>query len=175
MGTDKALLPYKGVSLACHVAAQLAPAVDDVYLVGGDSQRYGHLGYRMVADERAGCGPLAGIVSALRSTQSRWNIMTACDLPSVTTAFFETMLRRTRAAGAQCVVPVTPDGKAQVLCAVYRNDALPALVNALDRGEVTIRRVIHSLDTEFWPVESGDWSMNVNTPEDWASYAGQEA
>ena len=39
MGTDKALLPYNGVPLASHIAALLAPAVDQVYLVGGDPNR----------------------------------------------------------------------------------------------------------------------------------------
>lgn len=175
MGTDKALLPYRGNPLASHIAAQLAPAVDDVYFVGGDLSRYGHLGYKFIADERPGQGPIAGIVSALRSTQSTWNIVTACDLPGVTTDFFQALLRRTRTADVQCIVPVTPDGKEQVLCAVYRKDAFSALSVALDRGEIAVRTAVRSLDTEFWPVEPGGWSANVNTPEDWASYAGQEA
>jgi molybdenum cofactor guanylyltransferase len=175
MGTDKALLPYNGVPLASHIAAQLAPAVDQVYLVGRDPKRYGHLGYEVIADERPGHGPVAGIVSALRSTKSTWNIVTACDLPGVRTDFLETMLRRIRTASVQCVVPVTPDGKEQVLCAVYRKDAVAVLSAALDRGETALRTIVRNLHTEFWMVESAGWSANMNTPEDWASYSRQEA
>jgi len=175
MGTDKALLPYKGLPLASHIAARLAPAVDRVYLVGGDSNRYGHLGYEIIADERPGHGPVAGIVSALRSTKSTWNLVSACDLPGVRTDFFETMLRRIRAASVQCLVPVTPDGKEQVMCAVYRKDAVTVLSAALDRGEAALRTAVRHLHTEFWTVESAAWSANVNTPEDWASYTRREA
>jgi len=175
MGTDKALLPYNGVPLASHIAALLAPAVDQVYLVGGDPNRYRHLGYEIIADERPGHGPVAGIVSALRSTKSTWNVVTACDLPGVRTHIFETMLRRIRSAGIQCLVPVTPDGKEQVLCAVYRKDAVAVLSAALERGEAALRTAVRHLNTEFWTVESAGWSANVNTPEDWASYSRQEA
>ena len=114
-------------------------------------------------------------MSALRSTKSTWNVVTACDLPGVRTDIFETMLCRIRSAGIQCLVPVTPDGKEQVLCAVYRKDAVAVLSAALERGEAALRTAVRHLNTEFWTVESAGWSANVNTPEDWASYSRQEA
>lgn len=175
MGADKALLDFRGIPLASRIASCLAPVVDQVSLVGGDPGRYGALGYPFIPDERPGSGPVAGIVSALRSTASTWNIVSACDLPDVSPSLFAKILNAARNAGAQCLVPVTPDGSEQVLCAVYRRDALADLSNALDSGEVKLRTAVRRLEVAFWPVESENWPMNVNTPEDWARYARQEA
>jgi molybdopterin-guanine dinucleotide biosynthesis protein A len=174
MGKDKALLGYRGVPLAAHIASNLNVVTDAVALVG-DPRRYGHLGYPVVADEYPGTGPLGGLITALRASAFTWNIVTACDLPGLDPQLFASLLARIQQSGVECVVPVTPDGEEQVLCAVYRRDCLPKLIATYDSGERKLRRAVRLLDTEFWPAESGDWSFNVNTPEDWAAFARQGA
>lgn len=175
MGADKALLPYAGLPLASHIAAQLAPVVDEVCFVGGDPVRYAGLGRLVLPDLSPGAGPVGGIVTALRHSRSTWNLVTACDLPAVKPALFEEILDRIRASAVQCLVPVTPDGKEQVLCAAYRRDAVEGLSAALEEGDRKLRSAVRRLDTVFWRVEMASWPANLNTPEDWAFHARQEA
>ena len=170
MGRDKASLTYRGVPMACHIARLIAPVVDQVSLVG-DPAAYGHLGLPVVADEHPGHGPTAAIVSVLRATGSMFNIVTACDVPAVRTDVFSAMLERIQRMNVQCVVPVTPDGREQVLCAVYRRDAL----SGLDCGEPRLRTAIRRLSVDYWPVESSDWALNLNTPNEWADFRDREA
>lgn len=170
MGADKASLPLNGVPMASHIARQMATVVDEVTLVGEPSL-HGHLGWPVLADEQPGSGPTAAIVSALRATNSTFNLVAACDVPSVPTAMFAALLDRIRDSGSQCVVPVTPDGREQVLCAAYRKDALAGL----DCGESRLRTAVRKLRVEFWPVESGEWAVNLNTPKDWDEFRQREA
>jgi molybdopterin-guanine dinucleotide biosynthesis protein A len=170
MGVDKASLPYRGVPMACHIARQMAPVTDGVWLVG-DAAKHGHLGFPMIHDETPGSGPTGAIVTALRATHATFNVIAACDLPAVQTDLFGAMLVRIRETDSQCVVPVTPDGREQVLCAVYRRDALAGL----DCGEPRLRTAIRRLRVDYWPVPSGDWALNLNTPQDWTEYSQREA
>ena len=55
MGRDKALLPFRGGALAGHVAATVAAAAGSAVLIG-DPQKYGHLGYTVLADRKPGVG-----------------------------------------------------------------------------------------------------------------------
>jgi molybdenum cofactor guanylyltransferase len=175
MGVDKATLPYRGLPLAGYIAAQMVPAVDEVSLVG-DPARYAGLGWPVIPDAYPGSGPVGGIVTALRTTRSTWNIVSACDLPRVHPDLFEALLNRIREKDVQCVVPLTSDGREQVLCAVYRRDALGALSAALAAGELRLRESVRRLQIDFWRVDaSDDWAVNLNTPEDWALFARQEA
>lgn len=173
MGADKAKLPYRDLPLAAWVAQQIGPAVDRVSLVG-DPQTHGSLGIPVIADAYPGSGPVGAIVTALRSSSSTWNVITACDLPAVTPSIFDAMLRQIRQTDAQCLVPVTPDGRRQVLCAVYRQDAAGPLLRAFEGGELRLRLAIDRLKTEFWRADSDDWAVNLNTPEEWAAYAPAE-
>jgi molybdenum cofactor guanylyltransferase len=170
MGADKATLNFRGTALACRIARQMEPVVDTVSLVG-DPLRYGHLGLPVIGDERPGEGPVGAIISALHASRATYNIVAACDLPAVQTPFFAALLDRIRATEAQCVIPITPDGREQVLCAAYHRDAAADL----DRGEARLRTAVSRLRVDYWRVDSSDWALNLNTPQDWAMFREQEA
>jgi molybdopterin-guanine dinucleotide biosynthesis protein A len=165
MGIDKASLLYRDVPMALHIARRIEPLVDQVRLVG-DPATHGHLGLPVLRDEHPGSGPTSAIVTALRASEATFNIVTACDVPAVRTEIFAEMLARLENTDLQCLVPVTPDGREQVLCAVYRKDAL----GLLDCGEARLRTAIRRLRVGYWHVESGSWALNVNTPSEWDEF-----
>ena len=173
MGADKATLPYRDLPLAAWIAQQIQPAVDRVSLVG-DPAIHSGLGVPIVADAYSGSGPVGAVVTALRSSSSLWNVITACDLPAVTPSIVHAMLQQIRQSEAQCLVPVTSDGRRQVLCAVYRRDAAGPLFQALEDGERRLRFAIDRIETHFWHPGSDEWAANLNTPEEWAAFAPAE-
>src|SRR4030081_3887792 len=84
MGRDKGLLDFGGVPLIVHTAQLLEPLVAEVTVVGSPS-RYAQFGSRAIGDDARGqdgrgCGPLAGIATALAATRAQWNLIIACDL-----------------------------------------------------------------------------------------------
>jgi len=104
MGRDKALLPFDGTTLVEHVAKIVCQAVGSapgsVALVG-DPDRLSHLGLPVFPDELPGCGPLSGIYTALKITQTDWNVVVACDMPGVSADVLRALLRCAETADAE--------------------------------------------------------------------------
>ena len=130
MGRDKALLPFHGTTLVEHVAEQVRRAAGSVTLVGAP-ERYHRLGLPVIADRTEGCGPLAGIQAALECTEADWNLVVACDMPSVTADFLATLFEQAECCGGCCLLPVPPSGLPEPLCAVYHRDCLATVTRAL--------------------------------------------
>jgi molybdopterin-guanine dinucleotide biosynthesis protein A len=172
MGTDKALLPMRGRTLVQHVAATVQAAAGSVILIG-DPAKYRDLGYRVLPDAVAGCGPLGGIVTALDASTVTWNLVLACDLPRVNVDFLSRLLARAEQSDLDCVIPVGPSGRAETLCAAYHGRCHPVLHEALASGVRKILDGVGGLRVDFWHTEAAVFH-NLNTPEDWQTYtAGQ--
>jgi molybdopterin-guanine dinucleotide biosynthesis protein A len=169
MGRDKAVLPHRDATLVERVAREVLAAAGSVTLVG-PAERYQALGYSVISDRLAGCGPLAGIEAALRATRADWNLVVACDMPAVTAAFLNSLWEAAEHSGADCLLPVSGPGRPEPLCAVYHRRCLPRIAKALDEGTRKITDALAGLHVVFWPAGNAACFDNVNTPEDWEAY-----
>jgi molybdenum cofactor guanylyltransferase len=167
MGADKALLPFRNGTLAGHVAAVVAAAAGSAVLIG-DPIKYSHLGYPVAADLRPGCGPRAGIETALRRTSADWNLVVACDMPAIDTAFLRSLLEAAERLNPDVLAPAGPSGQLEPLSAVYHRRSLAHIRAALDRGVRKITGALEGLEVQRWNVEDGACFANLNTPEEWA-------
>jgi molybdopterin-guanine dinucleotide biosynthesis protein A len=177
MGTDKALLEVDGRPLALRVADEITKVCGSVTLVG-DPARYASLGLPVVPDRFADQGPLAGIEAALSASEADWNLVVACDMPSLNAASIEALFAEAEASPAidaiDVVVPEHSDGKREPLCAVYHRRCAPAVREALDAGTRAVTAMQASLAAQSrlryvrvdWPEEFA----NLNTPEDVTRY-----
>ena len=169
MGRDKALLEADGQSLLNRVAQAVREAAGTVALIG-DPGKYGRLGYPVYPDVFTGCGPLAGIHAALRVTGAEWNIVTACDMPDLTTEFLSHLLEVAEKSGCDCLLPAGESGRPEPLCAVYRRHSLERIKRALENGTRKILDGLEGLHVEIVRVSGTEPFRNINTPEDWADY-----
>jgi molybdopterin-guanine dinucleotide biosynthesis protein A len=137
----------------------------------GAPELYSALGFPVIPDLYPGEGPLGGILTALRHSRKTWNLITACDMPELDTKLLARLLDAAERAGADVVLPVTPDGRAQPLCAVYHSNCMPALHFAFSSGVRAVAGALAALRVLRLPIEELWQFQNVNTPEDWAAYA----
>jgi molybdopterin-guanine dinucleotide biosynthesis protein A len=180
MGRDKGLLDFGGVPVILHTARLLEPLVSKVTVVGSPG-KYAKLGLRAIADDaqaqygldRPGCGPLAGIATALAATRSSWNLIVACDLPYLSAKWLEWLLSRALRSRGEAVVPRTERG-IEPLAAVYRRECGGPIGAALARGVRKVSDAIEELRVDF--VSSRDWReidpnglvlRNMNAPGDY--------
>ncbi len=170
LGEDKALLPYRGAPLICHVAEAVRSAADSVAIIGPAS-RYSSLGYAVVEDVILGLGPIGGILTALRTSGAGLNLVVACDMPGVTVAFLTELLAVAESRNAGCVVPVSADDQKHPLCAVYQRRVLPAVEAAIESRQLKMQDLIAGLDTVYWAVSDPGTLANVNSREDWVRHA----
>jgi molybdopterin-guanine dinucleotide biosynthesis protein A len=171
MGQNKAFLEIDGRRMIEIVAQEVLEAAGSVAIIGAPDV-YSGLGYPVYPDIREGCGPLAGIETALTHTEADWNLILACDMPHVGSATLRQILDEASAqTEASCVMPESVDGHVQPLCAAYHKRALEAITEALEIGTRRITGSLHGLEVHYlrlWdPIE------NVNTPEDLARARGQ--
>src|SRR5271166_6204295 len=110
MGRDKALLLYRGRPLIAHVAGTVEKGLGSQACCGsgpvaivGHPDRYGDLGYRVLADIHANCGPLGGLVTALSASGADWNLAVACDMPNLTEADLGRLLHSAPASRGRCI------------------------------------------------------------------------
>ena len=166
MGRDKALLPYGATSLVEHLAKAVREAAGSVALIGS-RHTLGHLGLTVFPDELPGCGPIGGIYTALRATGTDWNLIVACDMPSVSVNILRQLLKRAEISGDNCVVAVGPDGEPEPLCAVYHRRSLPFLTEAIRDNRLKMRTAVKEMGASFVPVDASAL-VNLNTPAEWA-------
>jgi molybdopterin-guanine dinucleotide biosynthesis protein A len=167
MGYPKGLLAIGGETLAARTARLLASVASPVTLVGAPDL-YGNLGHEVIPDDFDGLGPLAGILTALRSTTAEWNLVVACDMPGLTIDFLEHLSRRARASPVDCVVPRTT--RLEPLCATYRKSCHTPLDRARRQGIRKLLDALSGLRVEVWQAPDPEPLRNVNTPAQWEEF-----
>ena len=168
MGQDKALLPYNGTTLVEHVAKTVSDAAGSVALIG-NPERLGNLGLPVFPDELPGSGPASGIYTALRVSETDWNLVVACDMPAVSAEILRQLLQRAETAERNCVTATGLYGQPEPLCAVYHRRCLPALGQAIRDKRLRMRDLIKEIGAIWMPVDPSVLA-NVNTPTEWSEF-----
>lgn len=174
MGRDKGLLPYHGTALVAHVAGIVRQALGAGASVSiiGDEEPYRDLGYPVHADVVARSGPLGGLITALKWTQSDWNLVVACDMPRLLAVSLRNLVEVASGSRAPCVAASGSDGEMEPLCAVYHRRCLPVLERALADRRLKMMDLLTELHAEPVPFPR-EMLANVNTPEQWKDFEEQ--
>jgi molybdenum cofactor guanylyltransferase len=156
MGRNKALLELGGEPLIVRVAQLVEEVLGaaGAATVVGWPEAYAPLGLRAIPDDWPGAGPLGGIATALRASESHWNLIVACDLPYLTKEWLEYLIQRALASEADALLPMN-DAGAEPLCAMYNKSAEAAIWLALDRGTRKVTDGLAGLHIEY--IEPREW------------------
>lgn len=164
LGSDKALLLVHGETLAARTADRVGKVAGSVTLVGRPDRL--QLGLPALEDFEPGQGPLGGMLTALASSSAEWNLICACDFPHLDGLLLERLVRTAQASTADAVVPRTPAGKPQPLCAVYSRTCLEPFRSAYGQGIRAVWRALACVRVEWVDTADDDWAFNLNTTQD---------
>lgn len=140
MGSNKALLPYRGGRFIEAIHSQLASIFSEVLLVTNRPEQYNFLPCRKVMDLYAGMGVLAGIHSGLYHSSNQAIFAVACDMPYLVDGLVRHLAGRADAGGV--LIPESPGGL-EPLHAVYGKGCLAAIEATLLSGQ---RRIVSFFD-----------------------------
>jgi molybdopterin-guanine dinucleotide biosynthesis protein A len=154
MGTNKALLELGGMPLVVRTAHLVESASGTKPTIVGSPEIYARLRLHAIRDDWPGAGPLGGIATALRASESPWNLIVACDLPYLTKAWLEHLIHRAKRSHADALVPLN-DAGAEPLCAIYNKSSESAIWLALDRGVRKVTDGLAGLRAEH--IEPREW------------------
>ena len=92
----------------------------------------------------------------------QWCLIAACDMPLVANAPLAALLEKTTRSGGKAILPRTPDGRVQPLCAVYATAALAPLGEALLSGVRKVTEALEGIDWDTFDVDSPRPFANIN-------------
>lgn len=171
MGSNKALLPYRGGRFIEAIHRQLLELFPQVLLVTNNPEQYEFLPCRKVADRYPGMGALAGLHAGLHHAETPHIFAVACDMPYLNS----TLIRRLAALRheADVVIPHGENGL-EPLHALYGKGCLPFMEQALEADKRRIVsffphvRVHQLLQEQVATIDPAfDSFRNVNTPSDY--------
>lgn len=166
-GLDKSLLPVRGIPMIRHIVTQLEPYFTEI-LIGGDEDKYGFLGHRVIPDTKEGMGPLMGIYSCLMDSGNDLNFITACDIPEINIDFVKKMLELSE--GSDIVMPVKGPSDYEPLHAIYRKSVIDVAAKLLKEKKLKISDLAGMVNTCFIPFDGREWYHNLNTRDEYNNF-----
>jgi molybdopterin-guanine dinucleotide biosynthesis protein A len=173
---DKALFRYRGRRFIDIVIECVSSLFGAYTLVG---RRYEHPGLGVLCpDDVQGVGPLGGILTALRRTQSELNFFVGIDYPLIDRDVVSHLAdaARQHAASIDGLVPVMPDGR-HPLFAFYSRACLPAAEYCIHNRSYRVQCLAGRARILYYDMtaERGDLTMdrlernfiNINYHEDY--------
>lgn len=173
MGTNKAFLEIDGKLMIRHPLDVLQVVCSEVAVIGGSREGFSILGVRWHPDAVPDCGPLGGILTALKIYKKNV-VVAACDLPRLRPDLLRLLISQHFQAKAQITVPQAGE-RIQPLVGIYHPSCLPILNRFLARGERRVLQFLQECNTLVVRVESilpslsPDTFLNVNTPAEYES------
>jgi len=176
-GRDKALVGFGGRTMLAQTTGLLASVCGEVIIVAAEGQ-YPDVPVPLLADRWPGQGPLGGILtalqsSALRGTESIWNLIVSCDMPFLTRDWLEFLCQRAERSAAQVAVAESANGL-EPLCACWKTTSMPSVQAAFDSGvrkvsDAMKRLPMEVLDVSVWKRfdTKGRLFWNINTQADY--------
>ena len=171
MGSNKALLPYRGGRFIEAIYRQLSALFEEVVVVTNTPEQYAFLNCRMVSDLYHDMGALAGLHAGVAHSRTPHIFAVACDMPYLSDAVIRTLVARRHQS--EVIIPEGKNGL-EPLHAVYCRSCLPAMETALQTGK---RRLISFFPAVQVTIVPGDTIRfvdphldsfrNINTPADY--------
>ncbi len=171
MGKDKGLIKLNGKPMIQHVIDHIDPICDQI-LISANDKTYEDFGYPVYYDEINDIGPAGGIISSLKHSSNKKNIVISCDLPFASTKFIRTLLEL---SGDYAITLPMSRQHYQPLCAVYSKEVYPVFMEYISKGIYSLKSIIKEFRIRIIKqedIEGFDLSRelrNINYPDDLSS------
>ncbi|MFA5974060.1 MAG: molybdenum cofactor guanylyltransferase [Lentimicrobiaceae bacterium] len=169
MGAEKGLQELCGKPLI-HYAIEALSGLCNTIIISSSSDAYHSLGYKVVADVFPGIGPMGGIYSALKQSETERNLVLSCDLPFVSEELMSYILENS--TGYKVAVPWRGDQHYEPLCGFYHLSILDQINAFIENNnyklpdifdEIRINKLVINSELNFY---QENLFLNVNSKHD---------
>ncbi|WP_299129175.1 molybdenum cofactor guanylyltransferase [uncultured Winogradskyella sp.] len=165
MQKEKGLVLYKSQPFIQHIINAIKPISKKIFLVT-DNNLYQKFGYPLVNDEYKDKGPVGGIYSALKHSNTHYNIILSCDIPNITTSILNTYLSKEI---YQKEITFLKDEQYEYpLIGVYSKHLVSKFEEAINTNILRLLRLIKCMDYKTIEIEVNDkvYVKNINTRQE---------
>jgi molybdopterin-guanine dinucleotide biosynthesis protein A len=174
MGSDKALLEFRGKPLVMHAVKILQQFCSHV-VISSNRKDYFFTGCDIWPDDVDVHAPMAGIYSCLKRSMHPWIMVLSCDMPLIDPRVFDLLISQGELLRDDMVVPVHDKDCIEPLCGLYNQRAIPLLEENIRTLRFSLQQFIRN--SNYRLVEVGphldfykaDMFSNINTLKDFNS------
>ena len=176
IGCDKATVELDGRPLISYPVGALRSAGLDVVLAlrSGQEMLACLEDVSFVHDEFEGAGPLGGLHALLKWMPGEWVLVVSCDQPFVRVNLLHGIMSHSDCTADAVVARMSEC--LQPMPGLFRKTCLPFVEEALAKGEMGLRNLLHHIrlyELEGEEIDRLDFErssfININTPEDLAN------
>lgn len=167
MGTDKALLQINDKTLLENAIEICRPVCSEILISSGNPE-HKKFGYQIVPDEIKNCGPIGGIYSCLKKSETLWNLVLSVDALFVTSEFLQYLaLQKDK---FEAVIPKHPGG-VEPLVSLYNKNALFAFEVQIRKHDYKMQNLLRLISTSYvdcdkWLIKNRHLFDNLNSLDD---------
>jgi molybdenum cofactor guanylyltransferase len=171
MHRDKAALTYRGKNQLDRAVELASRHVNPVFVSVRAAQAAdpARRARALIVDSVPGEGPMVGIRSAFAHAPDVAWLVLACDLPFLSDAVLEHLLRSRDPARTATAYRSAHDGLPEPLCAIFEPRAAIELSAAQEHGRNCPRKFLLGADTLLLEPQDPHALDNVNTPEEYSA------
>jgi molybdopterin-guanine dinucleotide biosynthesis protein A len=169
-GEDKAFIEIEGKTIVARIIEKLKPLVCRIIVVTNSPEKYVSFKVKAIKDEHPGKGPLMGIYCGLKASSSKYNFVTACDMPFINASLIKFIID---SRDNYDIVISRVSEKFHTLFGLYSKSCIPVMEEMLGKNELRLRSIFPKLNARFLSrqeIEKIDPSqlslVNINTPEE---------
>jgi molybdopterin-guanine dinucleotide biosynthesis protein A len=153
------------LTLAELAHSKLKCYVDDVHFSINKSQK--DLGLEnTIVDEYEGEGPLSGIISALKATQSSIVVL-GVDMPLITKQSIKSLIQQRNWDLLTTTFYNNQSNTWEPMLSIWEYETLPCLEEYFDTGGRSIQKFLNQFGNQRVPIHNPEEFTNVNTMEDY--------
>ena len=169
MGFNKAEAEMHGESMINRMIDKLKE-ITPAIVVSNGTVTYPNISWPQISDEYPQCGPLGGIYSVLKASNTSLNLVVSCDIPLVSISLLKHIVDVAAASDALITVPVDHEGQIHMTCAVYRKEVKPFLEHQIHAHAFKMKDLLDLVSVEYIKISKEHLLyyehafMNVNKP-----------
>lgn len=170
MGKDKALSDFKGKPLISYAIETLKPLCGTLIISANQTGKYGTFGLPVISDEIKNIGPMGGILTCLKHSETQHNLIISCDTPFVGSDLFMHLLRKIE--NYQVVVPSHETFLIEPLNAYYNTNLIGEMEKSIWEGNYKLMDFFKKVRfksveiNEKLPFYKEHLFLNINTLKD---------
>lgn len=167
MGTDKALVLYKGRKLIDYSIEFLKTFTDNI-LISSNGLNNALSGFEVIPDAINNIGPIGGLYTVLKYIKTRRIFVVPCDMPYFSLELAKQMFNIEDKY--DCIIPKMPDGKLHPLFAIYSCSVLPLIEKSIHDKNYKLQSIIEQSNAYYILPDKNiideNLFRNINTPDD---------
>ncbi len=166
MQTEKGLIIYNGKTFIEWIIDALKPITNSIFLVT-KNEDYKQFGYPLVPDIHHSKGPVGGIYTALKHTNTISNLILSSDIPNITLHVLKNYLID-KYDGKCDALYVSDDNKEYPLIGIYSKNLESEFETALKNDHLKLVRLLEKVNCKCIKTNPEDYIalQNINTKEE---------